>query len=65
MEVKRLETGTLSDALRRMEVGEVRRAPLGYKVTTVQKACSEFNKKGERRYYTSTKTGDMFITRAK
>lgn len=65
MEIKRLETGSLSDALKRMEVGEVRLAPLGYANATVSKTCSELNKTGKYRFFTTAKTGDMVVARTK
>ena len=41
MEVKRLQTASLSDALKQMTVGETRLAPEGYSHRTVIKTCCE------------------------
>ena len=64
MEIKRLKTASLSDALMQMSVGETRLAPEGYSHRTVIKTCCELKEKGYV-FSTTTKTGEQVITRIK
>jgi hypothetical protein len=64
MEIKRLQTASLSDALKQMTVGETCLSPDGYSHKTVIKACCELKADGYI-FNTSTKTGEQFITRIK
>ncbi len=62
MEIKRLTTANLSDALTAMSVGETRIAPERYSRQTVIKTCCELKEKGYV-FSTTTKTGEQVITR--
>lgn len=62
MELKRLVTATLADALRGMEVGESCLAPEGYERGTVVRTCSTLRREGYR-FSTTTKPGVQVITR--
>ena len=62
MEIKKLKTASLSDALTEMKVGETCAAPDGYSTKTVIKACSELREKGYL-FSTTTKGGQQTITR--
>ncbi len=67
MELKRLQTSSLADALRAMAVGETCLAPVGYNKKGVAKTCCELKREGYL-YITSCKTGDLgeqVITRLK
>lgn len=64
MEIKRLKTASLSDALMQMSVGETRLAPERYSNKTVIKTCCELKEKGYV-FSTTTKTGEQVITRIK
>lgn len=64
MELKRLKTASLSDALMQMLVGETRLAPVGYSNKTVIKTCCELKEKGFV-FSTTTKIGEQVITRIK
>lgn len=64
MEVKRLQTASLSDALKQMTVGETCLSPDGYSHRTVIKTCCELKTEGYI-FSTTTKTGEQFITRIK
>lgn len=67
MELKRLRTATLSDALKQMAIGETCLPPEGYNRMTVVKTCSELKSEGYV-FVTTTKTGEMneqVITRLK
>lgn len=62
MELKKLKTQSLVDALKSMNVGETCIAPDECTPTYVKKACSELKEKGYL-FTTSTKTGVQTITR--
>lgn len=62
MEIKRLYTATLSEALMRMSVGEVCSAPDGYSPVTVIRTCSNLKSKGYL-FKTTRSTGEQLITR--
>lgn len=64
MELKKLITASLSDALMQMSVGESRLAPDGYAPKTVIKTCCELKDKGYI-FVTTQKTGEQVITRIK
>ncbi len=67
MELKRLRTASLSDALKQMTIGETCLAPEGYDKRGVAKTCSELKREGYI-FVTTTKTGGMneqVITRLK
>lgn len=67
MELKRLQTATLADALKAMAVGETCLAPEGYEKKGVAKTCSELKREGYI-FVTTTKTGEIkeqAITRLK
>ncbi len=64
MELKRLKTASLSDALMQMLVGETCLAPVGYRSKTVIKTCCELKEKGFV-FSTTTRTGEQMITRIK
>lgn len=64
MELKKLKTQSLYDALRAMSVGETRIAPDECTRKTVIKTCSEL--KGEGYVFTTTtKSGVQTVTRLK
>ena len=66
MEIKRLETKSLSSALLQMEVGETRVQPEGYAPATVAKECSALNSKYGCRFATrENDKGERVITRFK
>lgn len=62
MELKKLKTLSLSDALMEMNVGETCVAPDNTTPAYVKRACSELKEKGFV-FTTSTKTGVQTITR--
>lgn len=64
MEIKKLETASLSDALKKMAIGEVCKAPDGYSPQTVIKACCELKSEGYM-FYTSRRAGEQVVTRIK
>ena len=64
MEIKKLKTASLADALKGMTVGETCVAPDGYQPKYVKRACCELKEKGYL-FTTSTKTGVQTITRLK
>lgn len=64
MEIKKLKTATLADALSEMQVGESRLAPDGYAPNTVIKTCVEMKEKGYI-FQTSRRSGVQTITRLK
>ena len=67
MELKRLKTASLADALKAMAVGETCLAPEGYDKKGVAKTCCELKREGYI-YITSCKTGELgeqVITRLK
>lgn len=66
MDIKRLQTATLADALKTMRVGETCLPPKGYDRLTVCKTCSRLRHEGYT-FVTTTKTGDgqQVITRLK
>lgn len=64
MELKKLQTQSLADALKAMNVGETCIAPDECTPKTVQKTCSDL--KGEGCLFTTTtKTGVLTVTRLK
>lgn len=64
MEIKKLKTATLSEALAEMKVGESRLAPDGYSPKTIIKTCVEMKEKGFL-FQTSRRAGVQIITRLK
>lgn len=64
MEIKKLTTATLADALKAMAIGETCAAPDGYQPTSVIKTCVELKDQGYL-FQTSTRTGVQTITRLK
>lgn len=64
MELKKLKTASLADALKEMNVGETCIAPDGYAPATVIKTCSELKDKGYL-FQTSQRAGVQIITRLK
>lgn len=62
MELKKLKTASLSDALIGMKVGESAIAPDGYARRSVTKMCCDLKKQGYI-FTTTTKTGEQVITR--
>lgn len=62
--IKRLETLTLADALKRMDVGEVRMAPEGYSPVTVIRICCELKREGFK-FRTSRRMGEQLILRVR
>lgn len=64
MELKKLKTQSLIDALMAMNVGETCIAPDECSTSYVKRACSELKEKGYV-FATSTKTGVQTITRLK
>ncbi len=64
MEIKKLKTATLLEALTAMSVGETVTAPEGYSDATVKRACSDLNRRGCV-FRTTNITGVRTITRLK
>lgn len=64
MELKKLVTASLADALKEMKVGETCIAPDGSVPATVIKTCSDLKKEGYA-FTTSRKTGTQTVTRLK
>jgi len=64
MEIKKLKTASLADALKGMTVGETCVAPDGYQPKTVTKTCVELKEQGYL-FQTSTRAGVQTITRLK
>lgn len=64
MEIKKLHTASLSEALASMQVGETCLAPDGYAPVSVRKTCAEMKSKGYL-FQTSCRTGGQTITRLK
>lgn len=64
MELKKLKTASLSDALKELAIGETRIAPDGYSPKTVIKTCSELKNEGYL-FSTSRNAGIQVITRLK
>lgn len=64
MELRKLKTSSLADALMEMNVGETCIAPDECLPAYVKRMCSELKNKGYL-YLTSTKTGTQTITRLK
>lgn len=64
MEIKRLKTASLADALAEMKIGEICLAPDGYAPMTVVKTCTEMKSKGYL-FQTSRRAGVQTITRLK
>lgn len=64
MEIKKLKTASLADALKDMTVGETCVAPDGYQPRTVTKTCVELRAHGYM-FQTSTRSGMQTITRLK
>lgn len=64
MEIKKLKTASLADALAEMQVGEICLAPDGYSPKTVVKTCVEMKSKGFL-FQTSQRAGVQTITRLK
>jgi len=62
MELKKLKTASLSDALAEMQIGESCLAPDGYAPKTVIKTCVEMKAKGYL-FQTSQRSGVQTITR--
>lgn len=61
-ELKKLQTATLSDALREMRVGETCIAPDGYSAKTIKSSCARLKADGFI-YQTTQRTGQQLITR--
>lgn len=64
MEIKKLKTASLADALAEMQVGESCLAPDGYSPKTVIKTCVELRQKGYL-FQTSQRAGVQTVTRLK
>ena len=64
MAFKKLQTASLSDALKNMSIGETCISPDGYSPKTVIKTCSELKDDGFL-FNTTQKEGMQFITRLK
>lgn len=64
MAFKKLQTASLSDALKSMSVGETCISPDGYSPKTVIKTCCELKDCGFL-FNTTQKEGQQFITRLK
>lgn len=64
MELKKLKTQSLPDALKAMSVGETCIAPDECTTTYVKRACYDLKGKGYL-FTTSTKTGVQTVTRLK
>lgn len=64
MQLKKLKTQSLADALMAMSIGETCIAPDECSASYVKRACSELKDKGYV-FTTSTKTGVQTITRLK
>ncbi len=64
MELKRLKTSSLADALKEMRVGETCLAPDECTPKYVTKTCCELKEEGYL-FQTSTRTGTQTITRLK
>lgn len=62
--IKKLECATLIDALKSMQVGEIRLAPDGYSSRSVIAACGKLRKEGLI-FTTSQRCGEQTITRLK
>lgn len=62
MELKKLKTASLTDALKDMQVGETRIAPDECTPAYVKRACSDLKENGYI-FATSTKTGVQTVTR--
>ena len=62
MELERLRTASLSDALTEMRIGQTAIAPVGYKPETVRKTCTELKGKGYL-FSTTMKAGVQTVTR--
>lgn len=64
MELKKLKTQSLCDALREMKVGETCIAPDGCSVAHVKRTCSELKAEGYL-FATSQRAGVQTVTRLK
>lgn len=64
MEIEKLHTATLAEALASMNVGETRLAPDSYTPEYVRKICAEMKNKGFV-FQTSCRTGVQTVTRLK
>lgn len=64
MELKKLKTQSLNDALREMNIGETCIAPDEVSVAHVKRTCSELKSEGYL-FATSQRTGVQTITRLK
>lgn len=64
MEIKKLKTASLADALTDMTIGETCVAPDGYQPKSVTKTCVELKEQGYL-FQTSTRSGVQTITRLK
>lgn len=64
MEIKKLKTASLADALKDMTIGETCVAPDGYQPKSVTKTCVELKEQGYL-FQTSTRSGVQTITRLK
>lgn len=64
MEIKKLKTASLADALMEMNVGETCIAPDGYAPQTVIKTCCELKEKNYL-FQTSRRAGVQIVTRLK
>lgn len=64
MELKKLKTSSLADALREMKVGETCLSPDECTPKTVIKTCVELKSQGYL-FQTSTRTGTQTVTRLK
>lgn len=62
--MRKLHTASLSDALRNMDVGETCIAPDGHTDGYIRRACAGMASEGYI-FQTSTRTGEMTITRLK
>lgn len=64
MELKKLKTSSLADALKGMKIGETCISPDGYSHKTVIKTCAELKAQGYL-FQTSTRTEVQTVTRLK
>lgn len=62
MIIKKIQTSTLIDALKRMNIGETAEIPNEYSKAYVKRICSTLKSEGYV-YSTTTKLGPMVVTR--
>lgn len=62
MELKKLKTASLADALKEMKAGDTCLSPDGYSPRTIIKTCTELKRQGYL-FQTSTRAGVQTVTR--